>query len=165
MALKLSVPLIGEDNGIFLQSWFFSLMKFINYNISLEISKPTLHGASFVPKYKRRNQIWKVSQYRAFSGPYFPVLGLDAERYSVSLHIQSEYRKIRTRKNFVFGHFSHSHIVVKKSICSKKKDTHAILIEMILISIIIIIVILLCRFIAFARQCLMPTYSSWASYT
>ena len=91
-------------------------------------------------------------------------LGLDAERYSVSLHIQSEHRKIRTRKNFVFGHFSRSHIVVKKSNCSKKKDTHAILIEMILISIIIII-ILLCRFIAFARQCLMPTYSSWASYT
>ena len=27
--------------------------------------------------------------------------------YSVNLRIQSEYRKIRTRKNSVFGHFSH----------------------------------------------------------
>ena len=28
--------------------------------------------------------------------------------YGVNLHIQSEYREIRTRKNSVFGHFSHS---------------------------------------------------------
>ena len=30
------------------------------------------------------------------------------ERYQVSLRIQSECGKIRTRKNFVFGHFSRS---------------------------------------------------------
>ena len=29
-------------------------------------------------------------------------------RVTVNLRIQSEYRKIRTRKNFVFGHFSRS---------------------------------------------------------
>ena len=28
--------------------------------------------------------------------------------YSVNFHIQSEYRKTRTRKSSVFGHFSHS---------------------------------------------------------
>ena len=33
----------------------------------------------------------KVSKYGVFSGPYFPVFG-----------------KVRTRKNFVFGQFSHS---------------------------------------------------------
>ena len=27
--------------------------------------------------------------------------------YGVNLHIQSEYRKIRTRINFTYGHFSH----------------------------------------------------------
>ena len=41
---------------------------------------------------------------RVFSGPYFPVLGLNTEMYGVNLRIQSEYRKIRTRKNSVFGH-------------------------------------------------------------
>ena len=32
------------------------------------------------------------------SGPYFPAFGLNTERYSVSLYIQSECGKIRTRK-------------------------------------------------------------------
>ena len=40
------------------------------------------------------------------SGPHFPAFGLNTERYSVSLRIQSECWKIRTRKNSVFGHFS-----------------------------------------------------------
>ena len=51
---------------------------------------------------------WKVSKYGVFSGLYFPVFGLNTEIYSVNLRIQSEYRKIRTRNNSVFGHFSRS---------------------------------------------------------
>ena len=39
----------------------------------------------------------KSVQIRSFSGPYFPVFGLN---------IKSEYREIQTRKNSVFGHFS-----------------------------------------------------------
>ena len=35
---------------------------------------------------------------RSFSGPYFPAFGLNTERYSVSLHIQSKCGKIRTKK-------------------------------------------------------------------
>ena len=42
---------------------------------------------------------WKVFKCEVFSGPYFPIFGLK---------IQSRYRKIRTRKNSVFGHFSGS---------------------------------------------------------
>ena len=41
---------------------------------------------------------WKVFKNGVFSGPYFPVLGLNPERYSASLRIQSECWKIRTRK-------------------------------------------------------------------
>ena len=37
------------------------------------------------------------------------------ERYSVSLGIQSEWAKIQTRKNSVFGHFS-------RSVCMSKID-------------------------------------------
>ena len=49
------------------------------------------------------------------SGPYFPVFGLNTEIYFVILRIQSKFRKIRTRNNCVFGHFSHSASVwVKK---------------------------------------------------
>ena len=49
---------------------------------------------------------WKVSKYAVFSGPYFSAFRLNTERYLVSLGIQSECGKIRTRKNCVFGHFS-----------------------------------------------------------
>ena len=34
---------------------------------------------------------------RSYSGPYFPAFELNTERYSVSLRIQSEWGKIRTR--------------------------------------------------------------------
>ena len=54
------------------------------------------------------NTAWNVSKYGVFSNPYFSAFGLNTERYSVSLRIQSERGKIRTRKTFVFGHFSHS---------------------------------------------------------
>ena len=48
---------------------------------------------------------WKVSEYGVLSSPYFPVFGLNTEIYRENLRIQFEYRKIRTRKNSVFGHF------------------------------------------------------------
>ena len=48
----------------------------------------------------------KVFKYEVISGPYFPVFGLNTAIYSVNLRLQTEYRKIRTRNNFVFGHFS-----------------------------------------------------------
>ena len=59
---------------------------------------------------------WKMSKYGVFSGPYFSTFGQNIERYEVSLRIQSEYGKIRTRKNSVFGHFS-------RSVCLSKKKT------------------------------------------
>ena len=50
----------------------------------------------------------KVSKYGVFSGPYFPVFGVNMEIYRVNPRTQSEYRKIRTRKYSIFGHFSRS---------------------------------------------------------
>ena len=50
----------------------------------------------------------KCPKYGVISGPYFPAFGLNTEIYFVSLLIQSECRKIRTRNNSVFGHFSRS---------------------------------------------------------
>ena len=40
----------------------------------------------------------KSVRIRSFSGPYFLAFGLNTERYSVSLRIQFECKKIRTRK-------------------------------------------------------------------
>ena len=39
----------------------------------------------------------KGVRIQSYSGPYFPAFGLNTERYSVSLCIQSECGKIRTR--------------------------------------------------------------------
>ena len=39
----------------------------------------------------------KSVRIRSYSGPHFPAFGLNTERYSVSLRIQSECGKIRTR--------------------------------------------------------------------
>ena len=69
----------------------FILSFFVNHNFSWD-----------------RNTAWKMPKYGVFSGPYFSSFGLNTERYFVSLRIQSECGKIRTRKNFVFGHISHS---------------------------------------------------------
>ena len=47
-------------------------------------------------------------KYGVISGPYFSVFGLNTQIYGVNLPIQSEYRKIRTRNNSIFGHFTRS---------------------------------------------------------
>ena len=39
----------------------------------------------------------KSVRIRSFSGSYFPAFGLNTERYSVSLRIQSECGKMRSR--------------------------------------------------------------------
>ena len=57
-----------------------------------------------------------------FSGPYFPDFGLNTEIYRVNLHTQSEYRIIRAKKNYVFGHFSRSETCTKTSRCLKVND-------------------------------------------
>ena len=76
------------------------------------------HLTKFIQYFARNNCLqypdWisttacKVSKYGVISSLYFPVFGLNTEIYPVNLRIQSEYRKIRTGKNSVFGHFSGS---------------------------------------------------------
>ena len=39
----------------------------------------------------------KIVRIWSYSGPYFPAFGLNTERYFVSLSVQSECGKIRTR--------------------------------------------------------------------
>ena len=61
-------------------------------------------GDTHCVKYTRIKECstaWKLSKYGVFSSPYFPAFGLNTERYEVC-------GKIRTRKNSLFGHISHS---------------------------------------------------------
>ena len=75
----------------------------------------------------------KNAQIGRVSGPRFRVFGLKGEIYSVNLHIQYEYRKVRTNKNSIFGHFL-STVNVEAAVrrcsiknCSKKfHEIHAI---------------------------------------
>ena len=52
---------------------------------------------SIEPLLKAPSHCVKNVRIRSNSGPYFPAFGLNTERYSVSLRIQSECGKIRTR--------------------------------------------------------------------
>ena len=69
-----------------------------------------MQNCTKLPKHSKAvcSTAWKVSKYGVFSGPYFPIFGLDTEIFGVNLRIQSEYRKIRTRGNSIYGHFSRS---------------------------------------------------------
>ena len=82
-----------------------------NCLLSVNHYAKTIHSSSTLPFfniYAYSTTGWKMSKYWVISGPYFPVFGLNTEIYSVNLRIQSEYRKIRTRNNSAFGHFSRS---------------------------------------------------------
>ena len=84
------------------------------------ISKPDIFGKiSKTKQITRENQCtgffvigttycMKSVQIWSFSGLYFLVFRLNKEIYGVNLRIQSEYRKIRTRKTSAFGRFSRS---------------------------------------------------------
>ena len=88
---------------------------------------PDILSDKLLSHYVRTFTAWKVSKYGVFSGPHFPVFGLNSEIYSVNLPTQSEYRKIRTRKNSVFRHFLRSvyddyflsDFVISVSFCNK----------------------------------------------
>ena len=71
-----------------------NVLKF--YFIILVCIWPQRHQVS--AKDMRNIYCVKSVRIRSFSGSYFPSFGLNTERYSVSLRIQSECGKIRTRK-------------------------------------------------------------------
>ena len=67
-----------------------SLPNEINQNLKYKLLFPT-------PQY--RFHCVKSVLIPSYSGLHFPTFGLNTERYSVSLRIQSKYGKMRTRIN------------------------------------------------------------------
>ena len=57
--------------------------------------------------FTERCTAWKVSRYGVLSVHIF-LYSDSIRRFTSNLRIQSEYSKIQTRKNSVFGHFSRS---------------------------------------------------------
>ena len=91
------------------------------------------NNRNFLPNIKRAkcltprlfvyfNTAWKVSKYGVISGPYLPVIRLNTEIYFVNLRIQSVYRKIGTRNDSIFRHFSRSAIIMKITEYRKTQD-------------------------------------------
>ena len=87
-------------------------LTFISFTLKIIILLSSSHGKANVVQFvftccSDFHCVKKV-HIPTFSGSYFPVFGLNTEIYGVNLRIQSKYRKIQTRKNSVFGHFSRS---------------------------------------------------------
>ena len=78
--------------------FYYCLKLFNNNNPSVIVIMPPYHHH------------WvKSVRIRSFTGPYFPAFGLNTERFGVSLCIQSECGKIRTRKTPNTGTFHTVH--------------------------------------------------------
>ena len=63
-------------------------------------------GRKFCANELIKNIAWKMSNCRAFFGPYFSVFELNTKIYVVNLRIKSEYRKMRTRQKSMIEQFS-----------------------------------------------------------
>ena len=78
-------------------SAYFTKLKTIHYQqkyvARIILTEDILtHSRSDCSHYEKSVRIW------SFSGPYFPAFGLNSERYSVYLRIQSECGNVRARK-------------------------------------------------------------------
>ena len=96
-----------ETAALFLrpkQQYKISIKNYFVNTFKLIIPNPFM----YVMKLLNFSKTLTLSKYGVISGPYFHVFGLHTDLYEVNLHIESEYRKIRTRNNSVFGHFSRS---------------------------------------------------------
>ena len=72
---------------------------------------PILHLVPCICKsklYERSDSTQKASNFGVFSGPYFPVFGLNTKIFRLNLRVQSEYGKIQAEENSNFGHSNFS---------------------------------------------------------
>ena len=89
--------------------WFSFILVLLTYTLVLDISHTVLVSALRKKLlYERSRAIGQLSILK--NNHSFPMSFAVWSIYSVNLRIQSEYRKIRTINNSVFGHFSRSMI-------------------------------------------------------
>ena len=88
--------------------WNFSVKNFFNHILKSTCSKYFIFACAQISNLKGNSEVGgkevnglhcvKSVHPRSFSGPYCPAFGLHTKRHSVSLHIQSRFGEIRTRK-------------------------------------------------------------------
>ena len=82
----------------------------------------TLSRARYLGFFFKREWLCEKCRNTGFSsGLDFPVFELNKEAYAVNLRIQSEYGKIWTRKNSVFGNFSRNEFYAYLSYAQNRK--------------------------------------------
>ena len=104
--LKLELKLKKQKLSRNYSSWVFRQLSrvallYANGNINND-AQLDIKRISEIRHYVESVQIW------SFFWSVFSLIGLNTERYSVSLRIQSECGEIRTRKYSAFGYFLHN---------------------------------------------------------
>ena len=74
---------------------------------------------------QRNNHFVKRVRIRSYSGPYFPTFGLNTEKYSVPLRIQSECGKMRSRITPNTATFHAVHLIDISIICNSNDNARA----------------------------------------
>ena len=101
---------LGSGSPSFPSSFFFFFVVFVIYKHNFFASLHLFFKVLWSYEVSDNNfTTWEVSKCGLFFGPYFPAFELITEIYAV-------YRKIRTRINSIFGHFSHSVYGVEEKI-------------------------------------------------
>ena len=77
--------------------WFLSIIVFFSCSCCNFFVRGGSNDFRFFPILIGKIHCVKSVRIRSYSGPYFLAFGLYTERHGVSLHIQSECGKIRTR--------------------------------------------------------------------
>ena len=89
-------------NFFLLEIWSFNSeslqYQLVAYRIEKRFPEGMVRNTLFYSNFKHKLHCAKSVRIRSFSGPYFAAFRLNKERYQVSLRIQSECGKIRTRK-------------------------------------------------------------------
>ena len=100
--------------------WYGLLRQTISLHFFIGCLAQILLGSFSIPRnlsvLRKDLHCVKSVRIRSFSGPYFPTIGTNTERYGLLLRIQSECGELRTRKtpnmdtfHAVFGNKNHTH--------------------------------------------------------
>ena len=79
-------------------SWRYDCYICSNLDPENAFTSPKLEHFEWYSNSKIDSHCVKSVRIRSFSGPYFPVFGLNTERYEVPLHIQSKAGKYGPEK-------------------------------------------------------------------
>ena len=101
MILEFSFVLLSNSNFCFTFFTFVIQLPSSHFDWTKQVSRFRFNFmlSNFMIIVSSSFHCLKNVHYQSFSGPHFPVFGLNTETYSLNLRIQSECRKMRNRKS------------------------------------------------------------------